>query len=142
METNAKTIFTPKSIALASAAVTGTLLGLDLTWLGVIAKGFYAAQLGAMQAPEVQWPAALMFYVMYVGFIVGWAVLPAASVKQAGGRGAGLGLLAYGTYELTNWAVLRGWPAALVPVDLLWGIVLTSAAAAVGRWASAPRSGG
>lgn len=37
---------------------------LDLTWLGVVAKGFYNAQLGHLTRPDVQWPAALLFYLI------------------------------------------------------------------------------
>lgn len=44
-----------------------------------------------------------------------------------------MGLFASRTYKLTNWAVLRDWPAVLVPVDIAWGVVLTGVAAAAGR---------
>jgi uncharacterized membrane protein len=43
------------------------------------------------------------------------------------------GLVAYGTYELTNWAVLRDWPALLVPIDIGRGVALTAMAAFVGK---------
>ncbi|MEB3222598.1 MAG: DUF2177 family protein, partial [Candidatus Sericytochromatia bacterium] len=75
-------------------------------------------------------------YVFYVAAIVAQAVAPATSAGDAAGRGAWLGLVAYGTYELTNWAVIAGWPAALVPVDLGWGVLLTGLAAGVGRLAA------
>jgi len=48
-------------------------------------------------------------------------------------RAAGLGLVAYGTFELSSAAVIRDWPPALVPVDMAWGAAITVAAAAVGR---------
>ncbi len=48
-------------------------------------------------------------------------------------RGAALALVAYGTYDLTNWAVLQGWPVILVPVDIGWGVCLTAVASVVGR---------
>ena len=54
-------------------------------------------------------------------------------MSGAARRGAALGLVAYGTYELTNWAVLRDWPALLVPIDIGWGVVLTAMAAFVGK---------
>ncbi|RXL64049.1 DUF2177 family protein, partial [Citrobacter sp. AAK_AS5] len=44
-----------------------------------------------------------------------------------------LGFVAYATYDLTNWAVIRDWPAILVPIDLAWGVVLTPLAALAGR---------
>jgi uncharacterized membrane protein len=115
------------------AAVVVTILVLDLTFLGVVAKPFYDATMGPLRAPEVNVVAAALFYALYVGAILRHAVGRASSVKDAARAGAEMGLLAYGTYELTNWAVLSGWPAVLVPVDMLWGVVLTAAASAVGK---------
>ena len=43
-----------------------------------------------------------------------------------------LGLVAYGTYDLTNQATLRDWPAAVTAADLGWGVVSSAWAAAVG----------
>ena len=67
--------------------------------------------------------------------IVGWAVLGTQSARAAARRGAGLGFVAYATYELTNWAVLRDWPAWIVPIDIAWGVVLTAVAALAGKLA-------
>ena len=123
-------------IALALASVSATLLTLDLVFLGVLARDFYVAALGSLMRAEVHRVAAGLFYAFYVVAIVLHAVRGAGSVAVAARRGAGLGLIAYGTYELTNWAVIAGWPAALVPVDVLWGVLLTAASAAMGRFVS------
>lgn len=117
-----------------TAGVCGTMLVFDLLWLGVIAAPIYDRLLGPLRAPEVQLVAALAFYALYIAYILLYAVKGAQSISDAARRGAGMGLLAYATYELTNWAVIANWPAALVPIDIAWGIVLTGAAAAVGRW--------
>jgi uncharacterized membrane protein len=109
------------------------MLGLDLVWLGVVAKGFYDSSLGALKRPDVFWPAALLFYAMYIAAVVVHAVVGAEGRVAAARRGAAIGLVAYGTYDLTNWSVVAGWPAALVPVDVVWGIVLTSLAALAGH---------
>jgi uncharacterized membrane protein len=61
------------------------------------------------------------------------AVLGSTGTAGAARRGAALGLVVYATYDLTNWAVLRGWPAYLVPIDVVWGVVLTASAASVGK---------
>jgi uncharacterized membrane protein len=53
-----------------------------------------------------------------------------------------MGLFAYATYDLTNWAVLRDWPPSIVPVDIIWGIGLTGVAAMVGRWSYGKAVGG
>lgn len=120
-------------ILAAGLAVTVTTMALDLVFLGVVAKGLYDDLLGPLRRPTVHWPAALAFYALYVAAVLVHAVLPTPRVRDAARRGAGLGLVAYGTYELTNWAVLAGWPAALVPVDIAWGVVLTAVAALAGH---------
>ncbi|MCJ8502878.1 DUF2177 family protein [Desulfatitalea alkaliphila] len=120
------------------AAVTGSMaagfLIVDLLWLGIFAKGFYQRQIGHLMADQVNWPAALLFYAVYMVGILFFAVLPANSIGQALLLGAALGFLAYATYDLTNWAVLKDWPPAMVAVDLVWGTVLTGLTAAIGYY--------
>lgn len=136
---------TPKShmrsalaIASASVAAATAMLLLDLSWLGVVARELYDANLGPLKRSEVFWPAAALFYVMYIGAVVVHAVIgsnsPAASLR----RGAALGFVTYATYDLTNWAVLQGWPALLVPIDIAWGVVLTAMVALAGKLAYDP----
>lgn len=119
-------------LTLAVFATALTMLALDLLWIGWIAAPAYA-WLGPLKAPEPDFLAAALFYVMYVGAIVVHAVGPADSVGAAVRRGAGLGFVCYATYELTNRAVIAGWPWALVPIDIAWGVLLTGVAAGVGR---------
>lgn len=133
--------FPLRALVAAFLAAAAVMVALDLTFLGVVAADFYARQLGALKADPVVVPAAATFYVLYLALVTRLAVLPAASASDAARRGAELGLFAYGTYELTNWAVIAGWPAALVPVDLAWGVVLTALVAAAG-FAAAHRVSG
>jgi uncharacterized membrane protein len=123
----------PGPIIAAVAAVTATMVLLDLAWLGLVARGFYDAQMGGLMRPKAHVGAAALFYVLYVAAVMRHAVLPAAGSASAARRGAELGFLVYAAYELTNWAVLEGWPPALVPVDLAWGVVLTAVVSAAGR---------
>lgn len=120
-------------LAATSVVVAVLMMGLDLLFLGVLAKPFYDAQLGALRAPAVHWPAALAFYLFYVLAIALAAVLPARRPGEAARRGALLGGFGYTVYELTNWAVITGWPGGLVPVDIAWGIALTGTVAGVSR---------
>ncbi len=122
-----------RPVVAAILATAATFLALDLAWLGVVARGFYERTLGDLLRPDAYLPAAALFYAFYVAVTVGWAVLGAASRRDAARRGAGLGFVAYATYDLTNWAVIRDWPALLVPIDLAWGVVLTTLAALAGR---------
>ena len=98
----------------------------DLLWLGVIAKDFYQSRLGELLGPVV-WPAAVVFYFVFVAGLLFFAVLPALevhSLSKALVLGALFGLVTYATYDLTNHATLRDWPLMITVVDILWGTVL------------------
>lgn len=121
--------------ACAAIAVAATMLVLDLSWLGFVARDIYRTALGPLMRPTVHTPAAALFYAMYVAAILVHAVKGSHGPLSALLRGAGLGLVAYATYELTNWAVVRDWPAVLVPIDIGWGVVLTGVAGSIGKLA-------
>lgn len=114
---------------------------IDMIWLGVVAKGFYRSNLGHLLRPDVNWAAALVFYLLYIAGILIFATLPAlekGSLRQAVVWGGLFGLFTYATYDLTNLATLKDWPLNVVFVDIAWGIVLTATVAAasffIGRW--------
>jgi uncharacterized membrane protein len=50
--------------------------------------------------------------------------------------GALLGLVAYGTYDLTNQATLKTWSTTITLADMAWGSVLTALAASAGYLAA------
>lgn len=127
----------------AWAAASLTALALDLLWLGGAASGFYRREAGHLMAERPDLPAAGAFYLLYGGGVWFFAVRDAAGggARRAAARGALLGLFAYGTYDLTNLAVLKGWPPLLAAVDMAWGVFLTAAAAAAGS-AAAGLAGG
>ena len=105
------------------------LLIVDLIWIGLVAQGFYRAQLGSMLRLDVMWPAAIAFYVIYALAIAFFVLVPAISMKSlthALLAGAFLGFAAYATYDLTNLATITGWPLPLTIVDLIWGTVFTA----------------
>lgn len=102
-------------------------LVVDLVWLGVVARGIYREQLRDLLSPQVNWTAALLFYLLYIGGLLFFAVRPAleaGSLGQAFLLGAVFGLITYATYDLTNLATLRGWPVLITVVDIAWGVVL------------------
>lgn len=114
---------------------------IDMLWLGVIAKSFYAKQLSNFLAPNVNWVAAGGFYLLYIAGIIYLATLPGlekGSLKTVLLNAAVFGGLAYATYDLTNLATLKNWPLSIVFVDILWGIVLTTTVAvisyAIAQW--------
>lgn len=100
---------------------------IDLIWLGVVARGFYQKNLKYILSPNVNWTAAIIFYLMYIAGILIFAVLPGVakdSVRHAALWGALFGFFTYATYDLTNLALLKDWPLNIVVVDILWGVVL------------------
>ena len=116
-------------------------MAVDMLWLGVVAKDFYRNNLGHLLRPDVNWAAALIFYLLYVAGTLIFATMPALekqSLLQAVLQGALFGFFAYATYDLTNLATLKDWPLNVVLVDILWGAVLTATVAAasfgIGKW--------
>ena len=124
----------------AYAVATVVMLAIDLLWLGVIAKPLYRAGIGHLMADSPNIPAAVLFYLMFpVGLMI-FAVVPNASSSQwmpTLVAGALFGLFTYATYDLTNLATLKGWPVGLAALDIAWGSLVSSVAAAAGKWAMA-----
>jgi uncharacterized membrane protein len=120
---------------IAYIAVGIVFLALDAVWLGVLAKDMYRAQIGHLLAPSFRVGPAVVFYLMYIAGVVYFAVAPALASgrwQDAVVPAAVLGFIAYGTYDFTNWAVMRDWPAGMTFIDVAWGTVLTTVAASAG----------
>jgi uncharacterized membrane protein len=116
-------------------AVTATFLVIDIIWLAYVAKDFYQKHLGGMLREEFLMGVAALFYVFYTLCVVILVVSPAVraqSPMQALLLGALLGLCAYGTYDFTNLATLKGWPVIVTVVDLAWGTFITAVISVVG----------
>lgn len=110
------------------------IVAVDFTWFAVIMAQFYKSEIGHLMAvAPLLWPGVL-FYLLFVAGIMQFAVHPAISSgdwQKALSRGAFLGLLAYGTYDLTNNATLANWPVLMTIVDMTWGVIITAFGAAV-----------
>lgn len=120
-------------LKLYSVAVV-IFLVVDMVWLGVVARSFYQAQLGHLLRPNVNWAAAIAFYLLFVLGIVVLSVMPAVerqSLARAVLLGGLLGLVTYAAYDLTNLATLEGFPLKVVLVDMVWGTVLCATVSAV-----------
>jgi uncharacterized membrane protein len=114
---------------------------IDLVWIGAVARDFYRVQLGSLLRPEVHWPAALLFYAIYILGVIVFAVAPALDAESATRAlvlGGCLGLFGYATFDLTCLALFRGFPLRMAVVDMVWGTLLTSTVAVAGfgfgRW--------
>lgn len=118
----------------AYLAAVGTLVVLDIIWLGYIASGIYKSEMGALLADPINVPAAVAFYALYLVGLVIFAVSPgleAGSVAKAALMGGLFGFFCYATYDLTGLAVIRDFPFKLALIDMAWGTVLSATTAAV-----------
>ncbi|GAA0554223.1 putative membrane protein [Rhizomicrobium palustre] len=116
----------------------------DMFWLGTMVGRLYRPALGDLLLEGVNLPPAIIFYLLYPAGLLLFAVLPgmkAQSLALAAFYGALFGLFTYGTYDLTNFATLKGWPLSITLIDMAWGTVLGGFAALIGtaaalRWAA------
>ena len=123
---------------LVFGVVLAVFLVCDALWLALVAKDFYQAQIGPLMLTQPRCGAAALFYPLYTVGLVFFCVSPAlarGSWVTALTTGAFFGLVAYGTYDLSNLATLRGWPAMMTVVDMLWGTVASSVATVAGYFA-------
>ena len=102
---------------------------LDAAWLGFLARDFYRQEMGALMTPQLRLMPAALFYLGYPAGLVTLALQPLPDSAMAVLVRSGLvGLVAYGTYDLTNLAVLRGASVKLALVDIAWGILASAVA--------------
>jgi uncharacterized membrane protein len=102
---------------------------IDMVWLGLVARHFYRRHLGFLMSPDVNWIAAVLFYLLFIAGILVFVVLPgldAHSLKKTLMLGALFGLVTYATYDLTNLATVKDWPLIVTLVDMVWGTVLST----------------
>jgi len=100
---------------------------IDMVWLGLVAKNFYKSQIGFLMKPDINWTAAIIFYLLFIVGLVLFVIMPAVekgSWVYALLFGALFGLITYATYDLTNLATLKDWPLLVTIVDLGWGATL------------------
>ena len=109
-------------------------MGIDLLWLGIIARKLYVHYMGHLLRTPPNWPVAFIFYGLFVVGLMIFAIQPAVdqkNVSHAFKMGALYGFFTYMTYDLTNWAVLKDWPAGIVGIDILWGTILSTLVAGI-----------
>lgn len=128
----------PLQTPLAAYGATALVFfGLDLLWLTVLGIGFYRSEIGTLLLDKPNLAPAAMFYLFYIAGLVGFAILPALTAQSwlwALIAGVALGLLAYGTYDMTNLSTLKGWTLSISLIDLAWGGFLSGLSALAGYW--------
>ena len=102
---------------------------IDMVWLGLIAKNFYRAQIGSLMKTDVNWIAAIIFYLIFIVGLVVFVITPAIEKglwTHALIFGALFGFVCYATYDLTNLTIAKDWPLLITIVDLIWGAALSA----------------
>lgn len=127
----------------AFVATAVVFVGLDAIWLTFVGPKLYAPVQNVLLSGGVKIAPAIVFYVMMIAGLVYLAVRPALASGQAGQAlvsGAVLGLVSYGTYALTNQAIMKGWTVSMSLPDMAWGTVIgglsSTAGYFVAKWLS------
>lgn len=113
---------------------TPVFLGIDILWLAVIAKNFYQEKLGSMLRDPVNWPPAVIFYLLFPLGVIIFSIIPAKeaeSLQKALALGALFGFYTYATYDLSNLATLKNWPLQVTITDIIWGTFISTVTAGV-----------
>ena len=124
-----------KCFIIAAFIASIIFLVIDVIWLSFATKSFYRPLLGDLISDKpVLWAAGL-FYVLYMFgmavIVIQPCVEPEALIKSLY-TGFIFGLVAYGTYNLTNMAVIKDWSSTVVFVDMFWGASLTAISSTTG----------
>ncbi|MBW4061374.1 DUF2177 family protein [Candidatus Saccharibacteria bacterium] len=120
-------------IFVVAAVVFATI---DLVWIVGVVNKMYREELGSIVLKKPRSLPAVLFYLIYIGGLVYFAILPAyndGTALSALRDGALYGLFTYATFDLTNWSVLESWTRKVVLADIAWGIVISGTVAGLTR---------
>ena len=126
-----------KCMLVATLIASLIFLIIDVIWLSFATKSFYRPLIGNLLSDKPVFWAAALFYILYVfgmALLVIQPCIDATSLFKTVYTGFIFGLVAYGTYNLTNMAVLKGWSPTVTFVDMFWGGSLTAISATTGLY--------
>ena len=120
-------------LAILTASTAIIFLALDAIMITTVMRPLFAAHLGESLLPGLRLAPAVLFYLIYVAgmiYLVSYPALKTATPVLI--PAVVLGLMAYGTDELTSYSVMKAWHPAMVLADMAWGALLTGFAAWAG----------
>jgi uncharacterized membrane protein len=121
-----------KRYAVLYLATLIVIIPIDFLFLGLVAKGFFASQVGDMLG-EIRLAPAVLFYLLYVvGILIFVSGSSAATWQSTLIYGALFSFFCYATFELTSLSLLKHWTWPVVAVDMSWGTFVTAVAATLG----------
>ncbi len=107
----------------------------DGIWLGFVVKNFVKRHIGHLMGEKLRVGPVVFFYPLYALGITFLVVFPAFSgnleVWKVFLSGCLLGVVAYGAYDLTNFATLKGWSFTMTVLDMAWGTLLTGSVSTI-----------
>ncbi|PPR28864.1 MAG: hypothetical protein CFH28_01029 [Alphaproteobacteria bacterium MarineAlpha6_Bin6] len=126
-----------KALILSSGIAFIIFLIIDFIWLSVAVKYLYKPSLGSLLLDKPIMLSAFAFYLLYIigiTFLVISPNLNGFQILKAFWMGGLFGLVAYGTYDLTNLATIKGWSLKVTIIDLFWGGILTAVVSSLTVW--------
>ncbi len=123
------------SLLVLYLATASILLALDVVGLRLIVKPVFDRDIPTLLRPDIRYGAAAGFYLFYafaICWLISYPALEGGSIGLVALNAAVLGLAAYGAYEFSNYATLKGWTPAMLWTDLIWGTALTAVSAVLG----------
>jgi uncharacterized membrane protein len=127
-------------------AILPIFLAIDYLWLGIVMSKFYKNELGVLarvsngSLTPVLWAAGIVYILIPLGAVL--FALPRVSQENPTSTallwGFIYGIVLYGVYDMTNYALISKWSLKMSIVDIIWGgainSVVTCIAAAFSRW--------
>lgn len=119
----------------AFIATTILFLLLDYIWLGYIAKNAYIESYGNLlrkiegadgqvAMDPVFWSAIIVYLLLIGGILILVTPYAHASWLVIFAAGAFFGLVTYGVYNFTAYAVIKDWPLNMAIIDCFWGMFI------------------
>ena len=120
-------------IAVLYLSTAAVFLVLDAIMLTLVMKPLFERHIADMMIQPIRFGPAAAFYAAYIAGLLYLVSIPALRTgAPVLVPAAVIGAMAYGTYEFTSYAIMKGWHPAMVATDLIWGTCLTAFAAWAG----------
>ncbi|MDD4211113.1 MAG: DUF2177 family protein [Clostridia bacterium] len=109
-------------------------VAIDLTWMLLIARTLYEAQIADILTAQPNLIIAGIFYLIFTLGLTYFVIVPALekkSINLAVLTGAFFGLVCYATYSLANLSYITNWSYLVAFVDIAWGAFVCSITASI-----------
>jgi uncharacterized membrane protein len=119
----------------AYIASLALFLLLDLAWITIIASNFYKRNIGELLSESPKLIPAIVFYTVYIAIMFYLIIQPSVmknNLIEAAIGGALFGVVGYGTYSVTNYAIIKNWSYCVTVIDIIWGAFISAFASIVG----------